>query len=104
MNEAGGDFPVYVFALPCAGSNQDDGDSSVSYVVVPYSPAYFVQREILIVDVAWADGLVNRLAFQCLDESILVLLVVVVVVADENLGCRGLVQGIAPLPVYRREV
>ena len=48
-------------------------------------PAYFVQREAWVVNVPRADGLVNSPAVKRLHEAVFVILIVLVIVADEYL-------------------
>lgn len=72
-------------SLPSAGTDQNDGDGGVRDVVVSNPSAYLVQRKPFVVDVPLTDGLVDELAVQRLHESVLVRLVIVVMVADEDL-------------------
>ena len=90
--DAGGDFPVHVLSLPGTGTNQDDGDGGSGDVVISDPSAYLVQRESFIVNVPLANGLVNELAVQCLHKPVLVLLVIIVKVADEDLVFGNLMR------------
>ena len=49
--------------------------------------------------ISWTNRLVNKLAVQCLNESVFVFLVIRVVIADEYLVPGNLVRGQVCLPV-----
>lgn len=62
-------------------------------MVVPDSATNLVEWEIIVVNIPWANGLVYGFAAQRLHKTILIFLIVLVVVADEDLGDRNLVYG-----------
>ena len=93
VNNAGRNLPVNVFALPSAWADQNDGNGGVRDVIITNSAAYFVQSQTLVMDVSLTDGLVNELAVQSMNKPVLVLLIVLVIVADEYLVLGNLVHG-----------
>ena len=100
VDEAGRYLPVHVLALPSAWTNENDGHGRVRDVVVADPPAYFVQRETWVVNVSRADGLVNSLSVKRLHEAVFVLLIVLMIVADEYL-VSGYIGGHGSVPYYK---
>ena len=62
-------------------------------MVIPDPAAYVVQWKTFVANVSLTDGLVYELAVQRLDEPIFVLLVILVIVADEHFVSGNLVDG-----------
>ena len=88
--QTGTNLPVHMLSLPGAGAYQHNRDSCVSNEIVSDSSANFVQGEISINYVSNINRSVYYIVSHHLNESVFVLLILVMVVADEDLVSRGL--------------
>ena len=85
IDQTCGDLPVHVLSLPGAATDQDHRYGGVSNVIVTDSTSDLVLGKALIKYVAGIDRLVHHVVAHHSDEPVLVVLVFLVVVADEYL-------------------